>query len=501
MDPWNVFHVPHFQSVNLPQKRSMPPSSLYWYDYETFGIDPRRDRPAQFAGLRTDPDFNPVSPPLVLYCKPPRDYLPNPEACLLTGIIPQIALQKGMPEAEFIAAIHAEFSVPGTCVLGYNNLRFDDEVTRNTLYRNLFDPYAREWQNGNSRWDLIDLVRLARALRPEGIVWPRDDAGKATIRLEALTAANGIAHADAHDALSDVRATIELARLLKQRQPRLYDYAFTHRGKRAVQELLGLGKMEPVLHVSEKIPGDRHSLAVVVALAWNPRNPNGIAVYDLAVNPEPLLTLAPEELRKRLYTPVAELPEGVERLPLKNVHINKCPVLAPLKTLRPADAERLGVNLDECHRHLERLRQAVGLAAKVRTILDAEPPETETPDPDLMLYQGGFINDADRGILNHIHTLEPSVLANFAFTFRDARLPEMLFRYRARNYPETLNREELARWEEFRLHRLTAPNAAAGLIRADYERILSEWLARSDLENGRRRIIESLYDYLHDLLP
>ncbi|MEY2680062.1 MAG: hypothetical protein RL661_293, partial [Pseudomonadota bacterium] len=330
--------------------------TFYWYDFETFGTDPARDRPVQFAGLRTDKELNPVSDPLTIFCKPTPDFLPHPEACLITGITPQMGLDRGLRECEFIAEINAEFSVPGTCVVGYNNIRFDDEVTRNTLYRNLIDPYAREWRNGNSRWDLIDVMRMTRALRPEGIEWPDDDEGKPTFRLDRLSAANGIAHEDAHDALSDVRATIDMARLIKVRQPRLFSYLLAHRGKQQAGDLLSLGKMLPVVHASSRFSAERGCIAVVVALAKHPTNPNGVVTYDLSVDPGPLLELDPEELHRRLFTPRDSLPSGVDRLPLKTVHINKCPALAPVGVLRQEDADRLGLDLTLCNEHLARLK-------------------------------------------------------------------------------------------------------------------------------------------------
>ena len=183
----------------------MTANSFYWHDYETWGTDPRRDRPCQFAGQRTDLDLNPIGPPLVIYARPAADILPHPEACLITGLSPQMAAERGLPEAEFAADIARELSRPGTCGVGYNSLRFDDEVTRHLFYRNLRDPYGREWQNGNSRWDLIDTLRLAHALRPTGINWPTGEDGVASFRLEGLTQANGIEHSGAHDALADVR--------------------------------------------------------------------------------------------------------------------------------------------------------------------------------------------------------------------------------------------------------------------------------------------------------
>ena len=217
-------------------------ASIFWYDYETTGIDPRRDRPLQVAGIRTDEALNEIEAPLNFYCRPSDDILPHPAACLITGITPQRLEEQGLGEAEFMTRLHAELSRPGTCVAGYNTLRFDDEVTRYSLYRNFFDPSAREWQGGNSRWDLIDLVRTAYALRPEGIQWPLNDEGVVTLKLERLTEANGLEHGQAHDALSDVRATIAMARLLRQRQPKLYDFLYRLRGKHAVLDQVQLLK-------------------------------------------------------------------------------------------------------------------------------------------------------------------------------------------------------------------------------------------------------------------
>lgn len=200
-------------------------SSIFWHDYETTGINPRCDRPLQVAGVRTDFDLNEIDEPISLYCRPSDDILPHPAACLVTGITPQLLAEQGLCEAEFMTRVHAQLAQPGTCGAGYNTLRFDDEVTRYSLYRNFFDPYAREWQGGNSRWDLIDIVRTAYALRPDGIQWPLQD-GRTSLRLELLSKANGIDHGHAHEALSDVRATIALARLIRQKQPKLYDWLF-----------------------------------------------------------------------------------------------------------------------------------------------------------------------------------------------------------------------------------------------------------------------------------
>jgi len=440
----------------------MATQTFYWHDYETFGLDPQRDRAAQFAGVRTDADFNVIDEPLVLYCKPAADTLPHPDACVITGITPQLAQQKGVCEAEFIRRIHEQLAQPNTCTLGYNSLRFDDEVTRNILYRNFYDPYAREWQNGNSRWDLIDVVRAARALRPDGVQWVNNGDGKPSFRLDQLTVANGIAHEAAHDALADVYATIELAKLIKRAQPKLFQFLLESRVKNKVLDLLQLGSFKPVVHISGKYRAEKNCLAIVLPLCKHPTNPNGIIVYDLSVNPEPLLSLSAEEIQHRLFTATADLPEGVARIPLKVVHINKCPVLAPISVIKPADAERLNIDLNTCLAHIEAIKNTVGLSEKLSVVFGGHADEQNT-DPDLAIYSGGFFADADKSTMAKIRTLSPENLADNSFKFTDKRLAEMLFRYRARNYPDTLNTEEKQRWQTFCFNRLTGQQAGAGI--------------------------------------
>ncbi|MGR9044035.1 MAG: exodeoxyribonuclease I [Gammaproteobacteria bacterium] len=440
----------------------MADHTLYWHDYETFGTDPRRDRPVQFAGIRTDLDFNCIDDPLILYCRPPPDYLPQPEACLVTGITPQLAQARGVCEAEFIRAIHEQLARPNTCTLGYNSLRFDDEVTRNTLYRNFYDPYQREWQNGNSRWDLIDVLRAARALRPDGIEWPIDSEGVPVFRLEALTQANAIAHQSAHDALSDVYATIALARLVKSVQPRLYQFLFEHRVKSAASKLLQLGRFVPVVHVSGKYPARKQCLAVVLPICQHPTNSNGIVVYDLSVDPEALVSLSVEAIKQRIFTLSALLPEGAERIPLKTVHVNKCPVLAPISVLREADADRLEIDLLQCYKHLERIKTEPALADKIMSVFRTDFEDSVT-DPDLMIYSGGFFSPHDKAEMARIRDMKPQELANLHPDFHDKRLPEMWFRYKGRNYPESLDGAERRQWVRHCKETLCRDDDGAGM--------------------------------------
>ncbi|MBY0579154.1 MAG: exodeoxyribonuclease I [Burkholderiales bacterium] len=430
-------------------------NSLYWHDYETFGIDAARDRPAQFAGMRTDEDLNIIGEPLVMYCKPASDMLPQPESCLVTGITPQRALLDGVTEARFVANIEREFAHPGTCGVGYNSIRFDDEFTRHALYRNFFDPYAREWQNGCSRWDIIDMMRLMRAFRPEGMEWPCASDGKPSFRLEDLTAANGIAHEAAHDALSDVKATISLARLAKEKQPRLYDYVYRHRDKRLVAGLLAL--RAPLVHVSSMYPAQYGCTALVLPIANHPVNRNEVVVFDLRYDPSDLLNLDAGEIRRRLFTPKNEL--DVERIPLKTIHVNKCPIVASEKLLTPEIARRLEIDVEKDHEHAQTIRHAAGLEEKMIEVFSGRERQSQI-DPDLSLYSGGFFSNSDRAKMDIIRSAPAEKLGDLDLEFEDARLPEMLFRYRARNYPETLSPSDKKRWEAYRTKRLKEEGAS-----------------------------------------
>jgi len=441
-------------------------TTLYWHDYETFGADPRRDRPAQFAGVRTDEALNEIGEPLVMYCKPARDFLPHPEACLLTGITPQIADEKGLPEPEFIARIHAEFAQANTCSVGYNTLRFDDEVTRFTLYRNFYDPYAREWQQGNSRWDIIDLVRMTYALRPDGITWPQHDEGQPSFRLEDLVAANGIQHESAHDALSDVRATIALARLLRIQQPRLYQWLFRLRNKHQAAAQLDLVNHNPVVHTSRMYPAKTGCTTLVMPLIAEPGNNNSVLVYDLRHDPDMFLDLDITDLDQLLFTRSEDLPEGMQRLPVKSVKINKCPALAPRNTLDAQAAERIALDLDACHRHWQKLSEHPDFFRRVAKAYTSREFES-SGDVDVALYDG-FLDNVDAASLAQIRRAAPQQLAKMRFDFHDQRLPDLLFRYRARNWPETLTAAETEQWQQMRLQRLMQGNGGGSITYAGF---------------------------------
>ncbi|MGV8712612.1 MAG: exodeoxyribonuclease I [Nitrosomonas sp.] len=474
------------------------PLTFYWHDYETFGADPRRDRPAQFAGIRTDEALNEIGEPMMLYCKPGRDYLPHPEACLLTGITPQIADARGLSEPQFIARIHAEFVKPNTCGVGYNSLRFDDEVTRFTLYRNFYDPYAREWQQGNSRWDIIDLVRMTYALRPAGIIWPQHEEGQPSFKLEALVASNDIMHESAHDALSDVRATIALARLLRNRQPRLFHWLLELRDKRKAAAQLDLATHDPVVHTTRMYPAKTGCTSLVMPLIAEPGNNNSVLVYDLRHDPEMFLSLSSDELGQLLFTRNDELPEGKQRLPVKSIKINKCPALAPRNTLDHEAAERIMLDMDACYRHWQTLCRYPDFFRRVATAYINHDFQSNH-DVDVALYEG-FLGNADAALLPQIQRASPQQLASARFEFQDQRLPELLFRYRARNWPETLTPSEKEHWQDIRLRRLTQRNGGGSIISEEFFAHITTLRETYKTDESAQHILHELEHWGNELL-
>jgi len=460
----------------------MADASFYWHDYETWGVNPRVDRVAQFAGIRTDKNLEIIGEPLMIYAKPTSDFLPHPEAVLVTGITPQLAHAEGIPESDFFRQIHTEFSQSNSCIVGYNNLRFDDEVTRFGFYRNFRDPYAYSWQNGNSRWDVLDLLRITRALRPEGINWPLNNKGVASFKLTDLTQANDIEQQGAHDALVDVKATIALAKLVKQKQPKLFDFYFNLRNKNQAAQLLNLAKPSIILHVSGMFPADQGCLAPMLPLLANPKNSNEVICYNLRFNPQALLKLSAEDIQKKLYTRTIDLAKGEQRLPLKGVHINKSPALAPMSTLNEVQAEKWQIDWNEIRAHQDLLLSDPNLIKRLTSVY-SEPKSHPRGDADSALYEG-FINQQDRLICNHVLAATPSELANWSEDcFQDKRLQVLLFRYRARNFPQSLTPDESLRWQRFCQSRLLDGDDAGGLTAEQFQQQL---LTLAQREQGDR---------------
>lgn len=470
--------------------------TFFWHDYETWGVDPRRDRASQFAGIRTDKDLNIVDEPVMFYCQPTADFLPSPDSALITGITPQKAAQEGLIEAAFFQRIHAELARPGTCGVGYNSLRFDDEVTRFGFYRNYLDPYGREWQNGNSRWDILDLVRMTRALRPEGIEWPEHEDGRPSFKLEHLTAANDIEHIGAHDALSDVRATIGMAKLIKDTQPRLFEYYFDLRQKAKAADLINLNEHKVILHITGMFPSDLGCIAPVMPLMIHPTNKNEVIVYNLREDPTAMLNATPDEIIANLYTPNAERAEGDLRFGLKGVHVNKSPALAPTNTLTEERAETWQIDWAQVQQNRDQILADKDFFHRLKRVYSARREHAEN-DVDAALYDG-FIPNPDRQLCDQVIASDAQTLSGWEPPFADARLKELFFRYRARNWPETLSHDEQVQWREFCRERLLEGQHGCTLTIDDFQ-LRIEQLGDEPLDEKQQGILRQLVRWVQEM--
>jgi len=469
--------------------------TFLWHDYETFGISPCQDRPAQFAAIRTDSALNPIGEPLTWYCQPAGDYLPDPEACLLTGITPQHCLTQGVPENAFARHIFQAMTTPETISVGYNSYQFDDEVSRFLFWRNLMDPYAREWQNQCGRWDLLNLVRATWALRPDGIQWPTHDDGRASFRLEQLTAANQIHHGHAHDALSDVEATVALARLIREQQPRLFDFCLALRDKTRVQEHVDLLNPRPFLHISGMIPVERGCMMLAWPVAAHPTNKNEIIIWDLAFDPDELFTIDADDAARRLFSKKEALAErGETRLPLKTIHLNRAPiVVSQLKTLSPQQAERYGIDLSRQLAHAAKFAHAPNLSVLWQSLWQRDyPPQ----DIDCDLYNG-FIGNSDRRLLDRLREMDGDTLKDQTPWFEDKRLDELLFRYQARHFPDSLDKTSQHRWTTHCRDRLLQGKQNARTVQQVFNQI--ERLADKELTDHQENLLGEIYDYTEGL--
>jgi exodeoxyribonuclease I len=471
--------------------------TLLWYDLETFGRHPQWDRIAQFAAIRTTDTFEEVDPPVVAYCRLTPDYVPSPDACIVNGITPSLVQDRGMPEREFAALIHDEMIRPSTCTVGYNNFRFDDEFIRALFYRCFYDPYRREYAENNSRWDILTLLRMCRDLRPDGIEWVCDDDGLPAFRLEDLARANGIEHERAHDALSDVRATIGLAKLVHRAQRKLFRYHFSLRKKDEVRRRLNLQQMQPLLHTSTMYRSAAGCTTIVIPISVSPANANEIIVCDLRHDPLDWLDASTEEIRRRVFSRKEELGDE-PRVPLSGIQTNRCPAIAPLATIDAERARALGLDVDACLRHASLIRDRPDLVTRIRAVY-AERPGRAYRDPDLQIYSGDFFPDEDRIEFELIRTLPPEVLKDHPPRLYDQRGPEMLWRYIARNYPESLTAEETARWHSFCASRILTPEPDGATDIGTFKRDVTNRLARIDTPARDKVILKSLLEYAGQL--
>jgi exodeoxyribonuclease I len=474
-------------------------SNFFFYDLETTGIKSREGRIMQFAGQRTDMDLQPIGEPVNIFVRLTPDVLPEPEAVLLTGITPQQTLLEGITEFEFLKFFTAEVATPDTIFVGYNTVRFDDEFLRSTHFRNFYDPYEWHWKDGRSRWDLLDLVRMTRALRPDGIEWPFTEDGVPTNRLELITKLNGLDHEHAHDALNDVMASIAVARMIKDKEPKLFAYLLNLRGKKEIKQFLSAN---PTFVYSSGKYSNEFLKTAVVQLLHVGDDQQGAIVYDLRHDPTPFADLTPKQLAERWgYT---KDPDAPERLPVKTLKYNRCPAICPTGLINDdAIQTRLGISLElvEANRaklaELSELRKNI---VKAQALMDDERAasyDTNGAEAEERVYDG-MVNDHDRNLLGAVRAAEPSEVSRFASNFHDARLQSILPRYKARNFPASLTDEERQAWEEYRTQKLFAGGEQSRLGQY-FQRLAA--CAKDPKYADKQFLLEELQLYGQSIMP
>jgi exodeoxyribonuclease-1 len=429
--------------------------TFFFYDLETSGLNAREDRIMQFAGIRTDMNLKQVGEPVNMLVRLSDDILPSPEALMVTGITPQQTIADGYSEAEFSKILINDIFTPDTITVGFNNIRFDDEFIRHLFWRNFYDPYEWSWKDGRSRWDMLDVVRMTRALRSEGIKWPVDEKGAATNRLELISKINEIDHSKAHDALSDVEALIAVTMLIREKQPQLYEYLLKIRDKNEIKKLVNLDYKQPFVYVSGRFDSEYNKATVAFPLTAGKNN--NVVIYDLRYDPTPFIQMNSKDLAKKFYATWEERQvDGFVKLPVKELQYNRAPAIAPMSVLTQGDSwSRISLDEATVAKHKDILLSAPGFAENIRSLFESREEFKKSDDSECQLYDG-FVPDIDKMRIESVRNASQRELADFHPNFTDERLEPLLLHYKARNFPKSLAEDEAITWEKWRAAKIGA---------------------------------------------
>ena len=477
--------------------------TFFFYDLETSGFSPQNDRIMQFAGQRTDENLNRIGEPVNILVRLNDDVLPSPSALMVTKISPQKTVEEGYTEAEFSKMLVEEFFTPDTVIVGYNNVRFDDVHIQHLLWRNFYPPYDWQWKDGRSRWDLLDVVRMIRALRPDGINWPfiiNEETGEkfAANKLELLTKENGILHENAHDAMSDVDGLIDVARLLKEKQPQIFDYLFKMRSKNEVQKLVNLENPKPFVYTSGrfKVEFEKTTVAFPIAPAKN----QNVIVWDLRFSPEKFIDWSEDQILENITADFeTRSSDNFEPIAAKILQYNKCPAVAPMGVLTEENQQRLKIDLAEIQKNLDILRKNPYFAENLRSAFERrgeafqDKNNAEKPAPEARLFEG-FVSKSDDLKIEAVRNSTDRELADFHPDFADERLTDLLLHYKARNFPKSLSSQEKELWEEYRVENLQK-------MMPNFMKEFQEIANNQNLNSQEEYILEEIKLWLENILP
>lgn len=477
--------------------------TFFFYDLETSGFSPQNDRIMQFAGQRTDENLNRIGEPINILVKLNDDILPSPSALMVTKISPQKTVEEGYTEAEFAKMLVEEYFTPDTVIVGYNNVRFDDVHIQHLLWRNFYPPYDWQWKDGCSRWDLLDVVRMIRALRPEGINWPfiiNEETGEkfAANKLELLTKENGILHENAHDAMSDVDGLIDVARLLKEKQPQIFDYLFKIRSKNEVQKLVNLENPKPFVYTSGRFKVEFEKTTVTFPIA--PAKNQNVIVWDLRFSPEKFIDWSEDQILENITADFeTRSSDDFEPIAAKILQYNKCPAVAPMGVLTEENQQRLKIDLAEIQKNLDILRKNPHFAENLRSAFERrsevfqDKSSAEKPAPEARLFEG-FVSRSDDIKIEAVRNSTDRELADFHPDFTDERLTDLLLHYKARSFPKSLSSQEKELWEEYRVENLQK-------MMPNFMKEFQEIANNQNLNSQEEYILEEIKLWLENILP
>lgn len=354
-----------------------------FYDFETTGTSPAFDQPTQFAAILTNDDLEPLKR-IDIRCRLSPHILPAPWALAVTGVTPDALTDQNLPTwFEFVQTLSDLINQWGPATwTGYNNITFDEEVLRQSLYQNLHpSPYLTQ-MGGNDRLDVMKMVYATWDLAPDALVWPTDDRGQQSFKLDQLAPANGFSHHDAHDALGDVEATIYIASLIRDRAPDVWEQSLRNRSKQQVLEMLQSGRP---LRLIERFGAAPPRSYIGAYAGRSISNPNSVGFLDLEqVDPNELL-LADDDA----------ITEAVDRTPklVRTVTVNKVPNLFDMDQVDPLITDR-AMRLDE----MTDLHERIGSAIAARFADKEAPAHVEE-----QIFTG-FYSSTDQGLLKQFQT-------------------------------------------------------------------------------------------------
>ncbi|VFP83850.1 exodeoxyribonuclease I [Buchnera aphidicola] len=423
--------------------------SFIFYDYETFGLNISLDKVAQFCSIETDNDFKFIRKKTILFCYPPIDYLPDPNSILITKILPQYTQQYGLNEYCFTKKIYDIFSQKNSCIIGYNNINFDNLITRNIFYRNLLDPYEWSWKNGNFSWDVLNIVRAFYIFYPKTMLWYRKINGTVSFKLSDITSINNIIHINAHDAYSDVMATFLIVQFLYKKNKKFFLFLYKISHKKFILNFISQNYNKPFFYLSSFFGSKNNNFGCIMILGMHPKFNNNLIIINLSINFKKIFHLYSYCVRDKLKI------HQLFDCGIQVVCINKSPLFFSYNSLSKQDCKRLNINYSRCQKNFFLLKNNTLLKNWILSFfLKSEKNEVDD-NVDLMLYKN-FFNSSDKMLFSFIHSHVPLQWINWYPEFIDTRIKEIFFRLKARNFIKLLNFNEIKRWQLYCKHKINS---------------------------------------------